>query len=380
MDDLLKSIYDVVKDQHFNKIQSLSNKLKCTEKSNRQLLKGFFNIDSSNQALDTLLNLWSKSDYSNVELASMLVGASLGCTSESNKEKTELVWTGPDLNLLPVRRSEQVLLDLIDSAKETLFIVSFVLVNIPKIEEALRRAINRGVDVRLLLESEDKSGSSSFIDTIFRLYTEIPNIQLYVWPRDKRENIQGGFARVHAKCAVADSQLAFVTSANLTAAALDRNIEMGVQINGGSIPENMVAQFTSMISAKEIIPFKPNSYITSSPPKHDEYIYLEDLPGKLEPGKRLNIKFDNTKTEKKEVHSFLVCDSSSERPKTGSLVIIRYNDQYLVGKYRWTKQQNIENNEQYYAVTVKGFAPTERIIVAEHEWEHFKPIAVAEIE
>mgnify|MGYP000138474710 FL=1 len=380
MDDLLKGIYDVVKDQHFNKIQSLSNKLKRTEKSNRHLLKGFFNIDSSNQALDTLLNLWNRSDYSNVELASILVGASLGCTSESNKEKTELVWTGPDLNLLPVRRSEQVLLDLIDSAKETLFIISFVLVNIPKIEEALKRAINRGVDVRLLLESEDKSGSSSFIDTIFRLYTEIPNIRLYVWPRDKRENIQGGFARVHAKCAVADSRLAFVTSANLTAAALDRNIEMGVQINGGSTPENMVAQFTSMISAKEIIPFQPNSSIATSPPKQDELTYLEDLPERLEPGRRIKVEFDNTKVGKKEVHSFLACDLSLERPKTGSLVIIRHNGQYLVGKYRWSKQQNTENNEQHYVVTIKGFAPTERIIIAEHDWEHFKPIAVAEIE
>ena len=380
MDDLLKGIYDVVKDQHFNKIQSLSNKLKRTEKSNGNSLKGFVNIDSSNPQLDTLLNLWNRSDYSNVELASILVGASLGCTSESNKEKTELVWTGPDLNLLPVRRSEQVLLDLIDSAKETLFIISFVLVNIPKIEEALKRAINRGVDVRLLLESEDKSGSSSFIDTIFRLYTEIPNIRLYVWPRDKRENIQGGFARVHAKCAVADSRLAFVTSANLTAAALDRNIEMGVQINGGSTPENMVAQFTSMISAKEIIPFQPNSSIATSPPKQDELTYLEDLPERLEPGRRIKVEFDNTKVGKKEVHSFLACDLSLERPKTGSLVIIRHNGQYLVGKYRWSKQQNTENNEQHYVVTIKGFAPTERIIIAEHDWEHFKPIAVAEIE
>ena len=142
----------------------------------------------------------------------------------------------------------------------------------------------------------------------------------------------------------------------------------------------MVAQFTSMISAKEIIPFQPNSSIATSPPKQDELTYLEDLPERLEPGRRIKVEFDNTKVGKKEVHSFLACDLSLERPKTGSLVIIRHNGQYLVGKYRWSKQQNTENNEQHYVVTIKGFAPTERIIIAEHDWEHFKPIAVAEIE
>jgi phosphatidylserine/phosphatidylglycerophosphate/cardiolipin synthase-like enzyme len=41
---------------------------------------------------------------------------------------------------------------------------------------------------------------------------------------------------MHAKAAVADSRIAFLTSANLTEAALERNMELGVLIRGGTLP------------------------------------------------------------------------------------------------------------------------------------------------
>ncbi|WBA09635.1 DISARM system phospholipase D-like protein DrmC [Salinivibrio kushneri] len=255
MDDLLRCIYDVVKDQHFDKIKSLSKKIKVTKSMDSSVLKGFFNAEASNEALDSLLNAWKNSTFTSEELAALILGASYASSRQREHESTELVWTGPDSNLFPVRRSEQVLLDIINSAKETLFIVSFVLVNIPNVEQALKQVVARGVQVRMLLESEDKESSSAFSKTLERLYTNIPNIQFYIWPRENREKYQSGFARVHAKCAVADRQRAFITSANLTEAALDRNIEMGINIEGGSIPADICRQFKSMVDSKELIPF-----------------------------------------------------------------------------------------------------------------------------
>ena len=41
---------------------------------------------------------------------------------------------------------------------------------------------------------------------------------------------------MHVKAAVADSRVAFLTSANLTEAALERNMELGVLIRGGHLP------------------------------------------------------------------------------------------------------------------------------------------------
>lgn len=375
MEDLLKGIYNVVKDQHPDKIKTLSNKIRIIDKANRSALKGFFNTDSSNHALNTLLSLWSKSDCSSVELASLLLGTSYGFNNASNSQSTELVWTGPDANLFPVRRSEQVLLDLINSAQDTLFIVSFVLVNIPNVEEAIIKALERGVNVRMLLESEDKESSTNFHETLNRLYTNIPNIKLFIWPRKNRENINGGFARVHAKCAVADSRLAFITSANLTAAALDRNIEIGVYIEGGSIPEDIFSQLSSMINSKEILRYKPSVSSVSGATKKSNVIHLEDLPSSIQPGSSLEIEFENKKTGLREHRNFIVCDNK-ERPAAGTIVVIKHENKTFIGKYRWSKQQSTLDNQPYYIVTVKGFGPTERIQIDESEWLKFKPLAM----
>jgi phosphatidylserine/phosphatidylglycerophosphate/cardiolipin synthase-like enzyme len=43
-------------------------------------------------------------------------------------------------------------------------------------------------------------------------------------------------ARQHAKPAVADAEVLFVGSANLTEAAARRNIESGVLVHGGAVP------------------------------------------------------------------------------------------------------------------------------------------------
>ena len=376
MEDLLKGIYDVVSEQHFSKINSLAKKLKNTSKENRSALRGFFNVDSSNKALNTLLNLWDNSDCSSSELASMLLGASFGCVSQSKKESTELVWTGPDANLLPVRRSEQVLLDIINSAQETLFIVSFVLVNIPTIEDAIEKAVSRGVDVKMLLESEDKEASNSFIDTIKRLNRSIPKIKLYIWPRENRTCTQGGFARVHAKCAVADKQKAFITSANLTSAALDKNIEMGVNIEGGNIPQDIFNQLSSMVNSKEIVQYDPKTLISKLASKSINVIALEALTDDLKAGTNIKVEFSNSDTGYKDIRNFIICDVNQDKPKAGTLVILKHNNEYLLGKYRWIKQQSTDSKRVYYNVTVKGFGQKRKLEIDETDWLNFKPVAM----
>lgn len=255
MDKLLVAIYQMVMDQHPAKVESLCTRLKSTTSDNNYSLSNYFTTDAANELLDKVLSEWANVGCSGDEIAGLVAGVSFGHIEEKKSEKVELVWTGPDSNQFPVRRSEQVLLDVINSSVNSLFIVSFVLVKIPAIESAIKRAINRGVDVKMLLESEDKENSDAFLTSVIRLYENIPAIRLYVWPRDKREYTGFVFPRVHAKCTVADMNVAFITSANLTSAALDKNIEMGVQITGGDIPLGIYNQFMSMINSEEIIPY-----------------------------------------------------------------------------------------------------------------------------
>ena len=52
---------------------------------------------------------------------------------------------------------------------------------------------------------------------------------------------------LHAKAVVADEQSVFITSANLTEAAFDRNIELGLLVRDRTLAETTVIHFRTLI-------------------------------------------------------------------------------------------------------------------------------------
>jgi len=376
MDKLLAVIYELVMDQHPAKVKSLCVRIKSSSSESSPSLSDFFTTEAANLLLDKVLIEWKRVGCSGEEFAGLVAGASFGYLAEKNRENVELVWTGPDLKQFPVRRSEQVLLDVIKSSVDSLFIVSFVLVNIPSIEAAIKQAVDRGVDVRMLIESEDKDNSGNFLESVVRLYENIPGIMLYVWPREKRENMGGGFARVHAKCTVADKKVAFVTSANLTSAALDKNIEMGVQITGGNIPSDIYCQLTSMINSKEIIPYAVNKLSVAPNYKEAMSIAIDKLPGALLNADPVLVRFKNEKLDIEELRLFSSCNINGEKPKINSVVVINHSNKLLVGKYTWSRQQDMDSSTQFYLVSIRGFTSTQSFKIEDDDWADFYPVAV----
>ncbi|WP_324255705.1 DISARM system phospholipase D-like protein DrmC [Klebsiella pneumoniae] len=161
----------------------------------------------------------------------------------------ELVWTGPTTPFVSARRTEQALLQVISTAERTLFITSFVAYDVSTIVKALNAANERGVMISILLElSQEKGGSLNF-DTIEKMRMQVPSARLYVW-HNKANEYYGGC--VHAKVAVADVYECFITSANLTGHAMEKNIEAGVLISGGSIPKQLNEHLFSLIQTKVI--------------------------------------------------------------------------------------------------------------------------------
>ena len=67
--------------------------------------------------------------------------------------------------------------------------------------------------------------------------------RFYVWPAAQRP--PGG--KLHVKAAIADEYAALVTSANLTGAALNENMELGLLVKGGSVPRRLSRHFMSLI-------------------------------------------------------------------------------------------------------------------------------------
>jgi phosphatidylserine/phosphatidylglycerophosphate/cardiolipin synthase-like enzyme len=168
-------------------------------------------------------------------VADLLLGAMAMEARGSGRNDCEVAWTGPTPPLSSLRRTEQALLEVLASARRELWLVSFAAYRVASVQEALVAAAARGCRVRLLLESEEESGgklSSGGIDSVPEDVARC--CELYMWPREKRVvDERGRFGTLHAKCAVADGELLFVGSANLTEFAFELNLELGVLVRDG---------------------------------------------------------------------------------------------------------------------------------------------------
>lgn len=168
------------------------------------------------------------------------------------REQIELVWSGPEHPDIPLRRTDQALLQVIHAAQHSLKLVSFAVYTIPRITEALIAAANRGVPIQLYLETPDESDRRINYDTIGMLGSEvIRSVQLYVWPREQRPlSSTGRPGALHAKLAIADSHLMLISSANLTEYAMSLNVEAGVLIHGGNVPKLAEEQLQRLVEGR----------------------------------------------------------------------------------------------------------------------------------
>jgi cardiolipin synthase A/B len=177
----------------------------------------------------------------------MLLGASEARVRAQRELNVELVWTGPTTGFVPTRRTEQVLIDLIRGAQTDLFLVSFVTYDVPGVAAAMTDAARRGVRVRVLLEASASHGGSLSVDPAATMRASVPAAEIFTW-REKPEPFVDG--KVHAKIAVVDGARAFITSANLTGHALEKNMEAGVLVHGGSVPTTLKEHLEALIDLK----------------------------------------------------------------------------------------------------------------------------------
>jgi phosphatidylserine/phosphatidylglycerophosphate/cardiolipin synthase-like enzyme len=115
---------------------------------------------------------------------------------------------------------------------------------VPELLTSLQSARARGVLVRLILETTQNSAGTLTHDGIAAFEGLGADLEICGWPRQQRP----AGPRLHAKTAVADGQVAFVTSANLTGHAMEQNLEVAVLIRGGSAPRRLLDHFRALIA------------------------------------------------------------------------------------------------------------------------------------
>jgi phosphatidylserine/phosphatidylglycerophosphate/cardiolipin synthase-like enzyme len=144
------------------------------------------------------------------------------------------VWSGPSTPGVPVRATAQVLVEVIDECRDELLAMTYAARPYPGLVRALTEATIRGVRAHVVVETLAGARGLLAGREPAGAFASIPGLHLWHWVRDS----DGGPAsRQHAKLTVADRQVLFLGSANLTESAARRNIEAGVLIRGGDAPQ-----------------------------------------------------------------------------------------------------------------------------------------------
>jgi len=121
---------------------------------------------------------------------------------------------------------------------------------------ALHQAIERGVRLRIVLETKEEGGKVSF-DQAQTIQELLPGAQLFTWPlKNRHKDSDGHHGSIHAKCAVADREVALVSSANLTGFALELNMELGLHIKGGTVASSITEHFDELIRRNVLVHIK----------------------------------------------------------------------------------------------------------------------------
>ncbi len=170
--------------------------------------------------------------------------------------KPDLVWSGPEVSGLHARDTRRVYEELLGTAERSIWASTYAFFDGPKAFEVLARRMDTRSELRatLLLNIQRKKGDTTAAEQLVRRFadrfwkTDWPGSarpRVYYDPRSLEQNGPSGV--LHAKAAVADDEAVFVTSANLTDAALDRNIEVGLFVRDSALATSLSSHFRGLI-------------------------------------------------------------------------------------------------------------------------------------
>lgn len=174
----------------------------------------------------------------------------------------QLVMSGPQLAGSERRDTSVVVGDLFRNARESVLIVGYAIYQGKRLFDELAKRMDESpeLDVRMFLDISRKPGDTSTSDEIVRRfvhrfrYEEWPNNsrapQVFYDPRalslDRTER-----ASMHAKCVVVDGRRVFVSSANFTEAAQERNVEIGVLFESVAAASRIIRFLAALVDSMQ---------------------------------------------------------------------------------------------------------------------------------
>jgi phosphatidylserine/phosphatidylglycerophosphate/cardiolipin synthase-like enzyme len=176
--------------------------------------------------------------------------------------RLDLVWSGPTVPGLHARNTRRVYEELLGSAERSVWVSTYAFFDGPSAFEVLAKRMDAkpGLEVTLLLNVQRKRGDTTAADQLVRRFAD--RFWKYEWPGTARPRVfydprslepDGPGGVLHAKAVVIDDEAVFITSANLTEAALDSNIEAGVLVRDRALAASVSTHFRVLIDQKLLV-------------------------------------------------------------------------------------------------------------------------------
>jgi phosphatidylserine/phosphatidylglycerophosphate/cardiolipin synthase-like enzyme len=170
----------------------------------------------------------------------------------------DLVTTGPEVGGVANRNTAVVVDELFRNATDSVLVAGYAIYQGQKIFRALaeRMKEHQNLSVKMFLDvPRPKSNTDTLENVLARFAHEFRKTH---WPSDMPlpsifcctrlfgdEKTKPG--SLHAKCVAVDNQRVFISSANFTEAAQERNIEVGVLINSSAVATRLAAFFETAL-------------------------------------------------------------------------------------------------------------------------------------
>ncbi len=177
--------------------------------------------------------------------------------------RPDLVWSGPEVPGLHARDTRRVYEELLGSAERSVWASTYAFFDGPRAFEVLARRMDArpALRVTLLLNIQRKRGDSTASEQLVRGFAD--RFWKTDWPGSCRPRVffdpralepEGPGGVLHAKAVVTDDETVFVTSANLTEAALERNIELGLLVRDRALALSVSTHFQGLIDRRLLSP------------------------------------------------------------------------------------------------------------------------------
>lgn len=181
----------------------------------------------------------------------------------SRTPRPDLVWSGPEVPGLHARDTRRVFDELLGSAEQSIWASTYAFWEGARAFKVLAERMDARAEVRvtLLLNIQRKRGDTTAADQVVRKFAD--RFWATDWPGSSRPRVffdpralelDHPAGVLHAKAIVVDDEAVFVTSANFTEAALDRNIELGLLVRDRTLAASITTHFGTLIDQGLLLP------------------------------------------------------------------------------------------------------------------------------